>query len=696
MKKIFLLILTISIYTKCIAQINNDLIIEHIERISENSGDEISDYSELVEAYWSLIDNPININTDDIDRLADFKLLSIFQLENIKSYRKEFGDYQFIEELYEVEGIDENSIAIIKDIICFEDNKDKKMRLKDLKYGKHKIITQVDQCLNKKKGYFDVEDSLLYQKPNSIYLGSPQRLYLRYNYTYKDKIECGFVMEKDPGEYLLKNIVNDSIIALLGDKCYNGFDFFTYHIIFHNFGFLFKTLAIGDYKISFGQGLCMGSGMAFNAKGVSLLRRNKKIMASKSANEAYYLRGIASTIKYNDFELSIFYSNKNTDANVVTYDSLSETPLEISSLQQSGLHRTINEISDRKTIRQQLYGFNFSYRNSNFQLGYTLHKTDLNAELNPENSIYNLFNFNGKTLVNQSIDLYYILDRLLLYGELAMSDNKGIAGLIGLTIQPVGYIDFNILYRNYAKDYQCLYSNAYSAGSNTRNEEGWYLSTSISIASNWKYITSIDFYKSNWFKNSAHSPSHGYDFDSQLNYQPNSNTLFFIEYRNRNKMKNTGRDDIFQRFLIEENYNMIRLHAAYPISDCLTLKSRVEYHFNINEDGNNNSYLIYQDIICNPNDQIYDIAFRYEIFNAEKGNIYTYENDVLYAFAAGGLSGKGTRIYIVGRIKLFNQVQISGKIGFIFYDNKTEIGSGLETIYNSWRSDCKLQLIWSI
>ena len=117
MKKIFLLILTISIYTKCIAQINNDLIIEHIERISENSGDEISDYSELVEAYWSLIDNPININSDDIDRLADFKLLSIFQLENIKSYRKEFGDYQFIEELYEVEGIDENSIAIIKDII---------------------------------------------------------------------------------------------------------------------------------------------------------------------------------------------------------------------------------------------------------------------------------------------------------------------------------------------------------------------------------------------------------------------------------------------------------------------------------------------------------------------------------------------------------------------------------------------------
>lgn len=696
MKKIFLLILTISIYTKCIAQVNNDLIIEHIERMSENSGDEISDYSELVEAYWSLLDNPININSDDIDRLAEFKMLSIFQLEEIKSYRKEFGDFQFIEELYEVEGIDDNSIAIIKDIICFEDNKDKKMRLKDLKYGKHKIVTQVDQCLNKKKGYFDVEDSLLYQNPNSIYLGSPQRLYLRYNYTYKDKIECGFVMEKDPGEYLLKNTVNDSIITLLGDKCYNGFDFFTYHIIFHNFGFLFKTLAIGDYKVSFGQGLCMGSGMAFNAKGGSLLRRNKKITASKSANEAHYLRGIATTLKYNDFELSIFYSNKRTDAKVVTYDSLSEATLEISSLQQSGLHRTFNEISDRKVIRQQLYGFNLSYRNSNFQLGYTLHKTDLNAKLNPNNNIYNSFYFRGRNLINQSTDFHYILDRLLLYGELAMSDNKGIAGLIGLTIQPVGYIDFNILYRNYAKDYQCLYSNAYSTGSNTRNEEGWLLSSCISIAANWEYVTSIDFHKSDWFKNTAHSPSNGYDFDSQLNYQPNNNTLFFIEYRNRKKMKNTSRNDVYQRFLIEEKYNMFRIHAAYLITNNITLKNRVEYHFNNNEDGDYNSYLLYQDILYNPIDKQYSLAFRYELFNAEKGSVYAYENDVLYSFAVGGLSGKGIRAYLVGKIKLFNQIQITGKIGVTIYDNKTEIGSGLETIYNNWRSDCKLQLIWSI
>ncbi len=684
------------LYIKIYAQTNNDLIIEHFEKMSENSDEEYSDYSELLESYWSITENPININSDDIDLLAELKFISIFQLENIKTYKKNYGDFQFIEELYEVEELDSLSIEIIKPIICLEAEKDyEKIKFKNVfKYGKHKVLLEANQSLNKKKGYNDIEDSLLYDNPNSIYLGSPQKLYLRYNFTYKDKIEAGIVLEKDPGEYLLKSNINDSIRKMLGKQCYSGFDYSSVHICFNYFGFC-KALAIGDYKISFGQGLTMGSGMAFVANGSSLLRRNKKISASKSANEAYYLRGIASTFEYKNFELSVFYSNKKSDANVITYDTLSDTPLQISSLQQSGLHRTYNEIMDRKVIRQQLYGFNLSYRISNFQIGYTLHKTYLKAELIPDKNIYNTFYFKGKELTNQGLDFYYILNKILLYGEIAMSNNKGLAGLIGTSIQASGYIEFTILYRNYAKDYQCLYSNAFSSSSNTRNEKGWYLSSALSLAANWKFITSFNFYKSDWLKNTAYSPSHAYEFDSQLNYQADKNTLLFIEYRNKSKMKNCN-DDVFQKYLIEEKSNMLRFHATYNLSDAITLKNRAEYHFNKSNNEKNYSYLIYQDIIYNPKEKSYNIALRYELFNAEKGSVYAYENDVLYAFAVGGLSGKGIRTYLVGKVKIYENIQISGKIGFTFYDNKTVIGSGLETIENNWRGDGKVQIIWSI
>ena len=160
-------------------------------------------------------------------------------------------------------------------------------------------------------------------------------------------------------------------------------------------------------------------------------------------------------------------------------------------------------------------------------------------------------------------------------------------------------------------------------------------------------------------------------------------------------MKNCKTSEIFQKYLTEEKSNMLRFHATYNLSEAIALKNRIEYHFNHNDDGTNNSYLIYQDVLYNPPEKAYDFAFRYELFNAEKGNIYAYENDVLYAFAVGGLSGKGIRTYLVGKVKLLNQIQFSGKIGFTFYDDKNEIGSGLETIKNSWRSDGKLQMVWS-
>lgn len=693
MRYVFLLLTVFLTCHNIHAQVSNDLIIEQIEHMSEGSEGE-SDYSELIEAYWNISENPININSENIDQLAEMKFISIFQLENIKKYQREYGNFQVIEELYEVEGLDSTSVEMIRHLICFDSNHNENIRFQDLfRFGKNKLLFELNQCLNKKKGYAEIDDESLYQKPNSVYLGSPQKIYLRYNYSSRDKIEAGIVLEKDPGEYIIKQNVNDSIRRLLGNKCYSGFDFFSFHICLKDIAFI-KTLAIGDYKLSFGQGVTMGSGMAFTSKGSSLLRRNKKITASKSANEAYYLRGFANTLKYRNMELSIFYSNKKSDANIVSYDSLSNTPLKISSLQQSGLHRTYNEIIDRKAVRQQLYGLNLSYRNDNFQIGYTLHTTHFNTELDIDKNIYNTFYFKGKDLTNQGIDFYYVLKKILLYGEFAMSGNKGTAGIFGITMQPTGYIELTLLYRNYAKNYQSLYSNAFASGSKNRNEEGYYFSSAISIAPNWELITTLDIHKSEWLKSNAYAPSHGYEFDSQLNYQPNKNVLLFFEYRNKNDMKNTKRTDLYQKYLADETSNMIRFHATYSLSEKITLKNRAEYHFNEHEDGMHHSYLLYQDVIYNLSDT-YSIAFRYELFDAEKGNIYAYENDILYSFAVNSLSDKGTRIYLVGKIKLWKQIQLSCKIGFTFYDNKGEIGAGLETIESRWKGDGKIQVIWT-
>ena len=491
---------------------------------------------------------------------------------------------------------------------------------------------------------------------------------LRYSFSSLNKLEFGFALEKDAGE---KNIL----------------DFASFHFLIKDLKFV-KTLALGDYQLAFGQGVTLGSGMAFAASGGSILRKSKKIRASKSANETRYLRGIATTLNYKDLELTLFYSNKKADANVSVFDSLGE-PQVVTALQQTGLHRTYSELLDRHAITQQLFGGNVSYRSSNFQIGFTLHKTVLSCNLIPEPRLYNTFYFRGNSLVNQGVDFYYVLKKIAFYGEAAISDNNAPAALVGTTIQPAGYIDFTVLYRYYDKAYHNFYCNSYASGSSARNEKGLYLSTSITFAPRWQFIATADFPQSDWIKITAYAPSRTQDYNLQINHQINSKSLFFIQLRYIDKEKNGSAENTYMRYLVHERKTMVRFHVTYPVSNGLLLKNRVEYH-------TNNSYLVYQDILYNPDNHPFSIAFRYALFDSPRGAVYAYENDILNAFSIGGLYHKGMRIYLLGKVKLRYGIAVNAKIGCTIYSDVNEIGSGLERIEGNVKTDGKLQLVWKL
>ena len=644
--------------------ITDEIIVDQIERMLENTEDEV-DFTDLIEEYWTICDNKININNpDELNQLIELHLVNVFIVENINAYRKNFGDIMMFDELSFVDGIDEMTLNILKPLICFEKAPEKEeVRAKDLwKYGKHQTIFQLEQCFNEKAGY--KEDK---------YIGSPQKLLLRYSFSSQNKLEFGFATEKDAGERL--------------------FDFNSFHLLIHDFKFV-KALALGDYQLAFGQGVTMGSGMAFAASGGSLLRKSKKIRASKSANEVRYLRGIATTLNYSKFDLTLFYSNKNVDANVSVTDSLGE-PLVVTALQQSGLHRTESELADRHAITQQLFGGNISYRSSNFQIGYTIHKTMLSCELNPDPRLYNTFYFRGKSLVTQGLDFYYVLKKFAFYGEAALSDNMAPAALFGTTVQPAGYIDFTALYRYYDKKYQNFYSNAFASGS-TRNEKGLYLSTSITFAPRWKVIATADFPQSDWIKTNAYAPSRTQDYNLQIEHQINSNSLFFIQLRYKDKEKNGPSDNTYMRYLIHDRKLSLRFHVTYPICNDFVLKNRVEYIVNKDAPQNGTCYLIYQDILYNPENRPFNLAFRYALFDSPVGAVYAYENDVLNAFAIESFYHKGMRIYLLGKIKLRWGLAINAKIGCTIYSDVTEIGSGLEKIEGNVKTDGKLQLVWKL
>ena len=692
-------LIPILIMLPCLAFSQNDItdeiIIDQIERMMENSEEEI-DFAELIEEYWTICENKININNpDELNQLIELHLVNVFIVEKINDYRKNYGNFMLFDELTFVEGIDEMTLNILKPLICFEKPQEKeKLRARDLlKYGKHQTIFQIEQCFNKKAGYQDVSDSILYDNPNKKYLGSPQKMLLRYSFSSNKKLEFGFALEKDAGEYLFSPKINDSIKTLIGDKAYKTIDFVSFHFLINDYKFV-KTLALGDYQLSFGQGVTMGSGLAFAASGGSLLRKSKKIRASKSANEVRYLRGVATTLNYRNWDLTVFYSNKNVDANVSVVDSLGE-PLVVTALQQTGLHRTYGELIDRHAIMQQLFGGNLSYRSNRFQIGYTIHKTVLSCELNPDPRLYNTFYFRGKSLLNQGVDFYYVLKKFAFYGEAAISDNLAPASLFGMTVQPAGYIDFTVLYRYYDKKYQNFYSNSFASGS-SRNEKGLYLSTSITFAPRWKLIATADFPQYDWIKTTAYAPSRIQDYNLHIEHQINSKSLFFIQLKYKDKEKNGSSENTYMRKIVHDRKMSFRFHITYPIGNNFTLKNRVDMSLNKDVPKNGTSYLIYQDILYNPETCPYSFAFRYALFDSPNGAVYAYENDVLNSFSIGSFYHKGMRIYLLGKVKLRCGVAINAKIGCTIYSDVNEIGSGLELIEGNVKTEGKVQLVWKL
>lgn len=689
----------------------NALLIEQVERLAEDSDDDL-DFEDLLENYIFLSENPINLNSDEVVRLLELHLINAFQYEELQKYRRYYGDFLFMEELEMLEGIDEQTLAILAPVVYVgKDLTKDKITLKKLaSYGKHQVLGRFEQVLESQQGYASYNDEEILAKPNSRFLGSPQRYQLRYTYNYRNKVRAGFVLEKDPGEMFFTDHVSDTVKALLGKQYHRGFDFVGFHLYAKDMGIV-KAAVIGDYQMSWGQGLTMWSGMSFGKAGAgsSIMKQGRGLSPKSSASETLFMRGTAVTLGGGPFGATVFYANRMIDANVSVADSLEEAEM-VSSLQETGYHRTIGEIQDRHAIRQQVVGGHLAYAIAHFEVGYTLHHTWLNVPLQLKPSHYNQYYFQGSRLTNQGLDFKYVKGKYALFGEAAMSYNNdtmvkqqtqrpiAFAGLIGMTVKPTGYLNFTILYRNYGKAYQNLFSNAFGEGSRNQGQNGVYLGVEVAPAPYWNFLAYADQFRFTWLTSQVNAPSWGHDYYMRLSHSFSKKTSAYLQFRSKTKMKNSTDGMTFSHYPIFYTKNSVRFNISYGFND-FVFGNKVEGAHYRNDDGSNAyGYYLCQDIAYKPEGKPFNLTFRYALFDAQDYNarVYAYENDVLYAFSVPALYGKGMRVYLLGKLKFLDALTLYARIGSTFYTDRETISSGPTQIEGNHKTDLKVEVVWKL
>lgn len=668
---------------------NSGTGIGKMEDIVERTDAEL-DYSDFTDDLARLKRHPVNLNSASDEDLRKLTFLNELQIANLRAYLQQYGSIASVYELQMIEGFSQEIIGLMIPYITLsaQSPNDKITFSRLLHYGKADLMIRYQQTLEQQKGYMPASDSILLANPNSRYLGGQDRIYTRFKYAYSDRLQFGFTAEKDPGETFLPE----------ADSLEKGFDFYSVHLYYQGSGFI-KQIALGDYQAQFGQGLTFWSGLSFGKLPGDLggKKAGQHIRPSSSANENLFMRGIATTIGSGKISATFFYSSHKVDAILVAGDTLDGGDAYFSSLQESGYHRTPGELSDKHTALIEASGGHITFKAGTVHLGATACQVKLNTNERKSYAPAYMFAGTNQETINTGIDYDYLYKKLNLYGEASRSDNGAVAYLNGMTFAADPRFLISAIYRNYPRDYNNRFCNAFAASSHPANEKGLYTGFLASLASKWTLTSSIDQFSFGWLRYRVDAPSQGVEYSSQLIWQSSRTSEVSFRFREEHDQLNSTENPYFN-ILQTTVKRDLRLQFSISPMPYLSLKSRIAYSECHDGKGKSNGYLIYQDVGIRPEKSNFSFITRFALFDAPAydNRLYAYENDVLYAFTSSSYYGVGSRFYIVAAWQPLRNFEMWFKYSRTYYTDRQTISTGLDEINGNKRSEIKVQLRLSL
>ncbi|MGN8226078.1 ComEA family DNA-binding protein [Gracilimonas sp. BCB1] len=648
---------------------------EQLEKAFEElDTEEVGEAGEqLTQFLEDLASNPVNLNSAGLDDLLQVPGINLKIARAIIDFRNT-KPFEEKTELLDVWGVGEATYQRMAPYVTIggveSQFRDLYMRPEYwMANRKVEVFSRYQQNLQIREGFREPDSS-------GGYLGSSAKYYQRFRIT-SNHLSLNLTQEKDPGETL---------------QGITGFDYNSGHIALTDNGKL-KDFVVGDYSLSFGQGLVLWTGGAFG-KGREVIgtisKSERGVKAYSSAQETDFFRGIAAT--YGEkVELTAFYSSRPRTASVINRDT-TRFPT------SAGFHRTQSELERKNNIDQMVIGGRARLDTPVGLLGLTGYYNEFNSYIAKGTSLSNLYDFEGSENSVLGIDYRGLAGNAFVFWEMARSRNGGLGAVAGLEAPISENTELAISYRNYQKDFQSFLSSGFGERSSApQNEEGFYVGIRHQLNQRISLSGYVDQYRFAAPRFGTSQATGGFDLLGlvEVKFSPKLNVYVLL----RNELQDeefeiTNERGAQELWLGREKRASIRANFEYHVSSAVRLRSRIEFARNKEAgDGWEKGFLMYQDVRLQPIDAL-RIDARVSVFDTESFStrVYQFESDLLYVLSNTVLYDQGQRAYIAVKYTVTEFLDLWFKYGITIFEDTQVIGSGLSKIEGDVRNSIGLQV----
>ena len=438
-----------------------------------------------------------------------------------------------------------------------------------------------------------------------------------------------------------------------------------------------RDLVLGDYSLSFGEGLAMQSGVLQMKSRDAILPASRRMSGLHSylSSSAYrYFRGVTSTIDIGSFSLTPFYSERPVDA------TLTDTGT-VSSVSYTGYHRSESELARRNSIKQESYGAHagFDVLRSN--------TTYLNISAIGYKSSYSMPLVSSDTLstkfIGQDLSMYSIASvfattSFSLRGEFARSNsdatNASAFVFSGMALpfeRTEVAMQFRLLPENFISPFGSVFGDN---ADDAQNETGFYVGLRQMLGDEFTVQGYVDISKREDAEYDASYTPSTQDYRLTIDFTSRTK-LFSLELDSRLRTReDVARDSMNTTYLYSGTKLSERLIASYQITPELLLRGRVGYiHYEERDTSEDGIAFGVQARYYPTLSLMFESGLGFYSTDWYDSRVYLNESDLPCAVSLTSLYGEGLRYYVLSRFALLEAVTFGAKVSGSMYDYQNEL-----------------------